>query len=136
MARSNRMPLLAAFLGAMLAAPAVLAQHHDMHGMMDADGNGAVSAAEHAAAAQAMFDKADANHDGSLDADEMKGAHAGMAKHDLGDGATTIASGCCAGDGEGGQMAGCGMGDKPDPVGDAMSGHAAHEGHGGAAATP
>ena len=136
MARSNRMPLLAAFLGAMLASPAVLAQHHDMHGMMDADGNGAVSAAEHAAAAQAMFDKADANHDGSLDADEMKGAHAGMAKHDMGDGEKKMACGCCAGDGEGGKMAGCGMGDKPDPVGDAMSGHAAHEGHGGAAATP
>ena len=136
MARSNRMPLLAAFLGAMLASPAVLAQHHDMHGMMDADGNGAVSAAEHAAAAQAMFDKADANHDGSLDADEMKGAHAGMAKHDMGDGEKKMACGCCGGDGEGGKMAGCGMGDKPDPVGDAMSGHAAHEGHGGAAATP
>ena len=136
MARSNRMPLLAAFLGAMLAAPAVLAQHHDMHGMMDADGNGAVSAAEHAAAAQAMFDKADANHDGSLDADEMKGAHAGMAKHDMGDGEKKMACGCCGGNGEGGKMAGCGMGDKPDPVGDAMSGHAAHEGHGGAAATP
>ena len=42
MARSNRMPLLAAFLGAMLAAPAVLAQHHDMHGMMDADGDAGV----------------------------------------------------------------------------------------------
>ena len=136
MARSNRMPLLAAFLGAMLAAPAVLAQHHDMHGMMDADGNGAVSAAEHAAAAQAMFDKADANHDGSLDADEMKGAHAGMAKHDMGDGEKKMACGCCGGNGEDGKMAGCGMGDKPDPVGDAMSGHAAHEGHGGAAATP
>ena len=136
MARSNRMPLLAAFLGAMLAAPAALAQHHDMHGMMDADGNGAVSAAEHAAAAQAMFDKADANHDGSLDADEMKGAHAGMAKHDMGDGEKKMACGCCGGNGEDGKMAGCGMGDKPDPVGDAMSGHAAHEGHGGAAATP
>ena len=81
MALSNRMPLLVASLAALMVAPVALAQHHDMLGMMDADGNGAVSAAEHAAAAQAMFDKADANHDGSLDAGEMAGAHEGRLRH-------------------------------------------------------
>ena len=136
MALSNRMPLLVASLAALMVAPVALAQHHDMLGMMDADGNGAVSAAEHAAAAQAMFDKADANHDGSLDAGEMAGAHKGMAKHTMADGDKKMACSCCGG-GEGeGKMAGCGMADKHDPVGDAMSGHAAHEGHGSPAATP
>ena len=59
-------------LGALALAPAASAQHHDMskhheaghdmprHGgmaMMDADGDGAVTAAEHAAGAQVMFTK-------------------------------------------------------------------------------
>jgi Ca2+-binding EF-hand superfamily protein len=61
------------------------------HGMamVDADKDGVVTRAEHAAAMQAMFDRRDANHDGKLDAAEMEVAaragHAGMARHE-GDG--------------------------------------------------
>jgi Ca2+-binding EF-hand superfamily protein len=53
---------------------------HDMdghrHGMMkwdemDANHDGKISAAEHAAYAKAQFDKLDANHDGVLTKDEM-----------------------------------------------------------------
>jgi uncharacterized low-complexity protein len=44
---------------------------------MDADHDGMVSAAEHAAGAQAMFAAADANKDGMVDAAEMKAAHEG-----------------------------------------------------------
>jgi Ca2+-binding EF-hand superfamily protein len=57
-------------------------------GMMDADKDGIVTRAEHAAAMQAMFDRRDANHDGKLDATEMEAApgagHAGMARHEGG----------------------------------------------------
>lgn len=42
---------------------------------MDADHDGKVSAAEHAAGAKAMFDKMDANHDGKVTAAEMTAAH-------------------------------------------------------------
>lgn len=44
---------------------------------MDGNKDGMISAAEHAAAAQAMFEKADANHDGMVSADEMKAMHEG-----------------------------------------------------------
>lgn len=77
MNRSNRTGLLLALCGLALS-PAAFAQKHDMHAMMDSDGNGAISAAEHAAAAQKMFAKADANGDGSLGADEMKAMHQQM----------------------------------------------------------
>ena len=42
---------------------------------MDADHDGKVSAAEHAAGAKAMFEKMDANHDGKVTAAEMTAAH-------------------------------------------------------------
>ena len=77
MNRSNRTGLLLALCGLALS-PAAFAQKHDMHAMMDSDGNGAISAAEHAAAAQKMFAKADANGDGSVGADEMKAMHQQM----------------------------------------------------------
>ena len=61
---------------------------HEMGGMhammeahmqaMDSDHDGRITAAEHAAAAQAMFTRADANHDGYLSQDEMKAAHDAM----------------------------------------------------------
>ena len=41
------------------------------HGRMDVDGDGAVSAQEHAAMAQMMFQRMDANGDGRITADEM-----------------------------------------------------------------
>ncbi len=47
---------------------------HDMDKMMkmmDSNGDGMVSAAEHAAHAKAMFDKMDSNHDGMVDKAEM-----------------------------------------------------------------
>lgn len=47
---------------------------HDMGKMMkmmDSNGDGKVSAAEHAAHAKAMFEKMDSNHDGMLDKAEM-----------------------------------------------------------------
>lgn len=62
---------------------------HAMHGghggmammlarMADADGNGAVSQAEFAAAAMKHFDMADANRDGKVTAEERKAMHARM----------------------------------------------------------
>jgi hypothetical protein len=48
--------------------------------MMDTDGDGAVSAAEHEAGAKLMFDKMDADHDGNVTATEMDAAHASMDK--------------------------------------------------------
>lgn len=42
---------------------------------MDANHDGKVSAAEHAAGAKAMFEKMDANHDGMVTAAEMTAAH-------------------------------------------------------------
>lgn len=77
MNRLHRTGLLLALCGLALS-PAAFAQQHDMHAMMDSDGNGAISAAEHAAAAQKMFEKADADGDGSISADEMKAMHGNM----------------------------------------------------------
>jgi hypothetical protein len=63
------------------------AHHHDMgmrhHGTMhweemDANHDGKISAAEHAAWAKAQFEKMDANHDGLVTEDEM---HAQMKAH-------------------------------------------------------
>jgi len=72
-----------------------------MMAMMDPDGDGKITAAEHAAAAQAMFEKADANHDGNLTHEEMMAAHAGM--------------------GMGMHMQACPMGEKTDQVGEAVT---------------
>lgn len=83
MTRSTRTGLLLA-LCALAMSPAAFAQQHDMpamhdmHAMMDADGDGAISAAEHAAGAQKMFQMADANGDGSISADEMQAMHGRM----------------------------------------------------------
>ena len=43
---------------------------------MDTNGDGKISAAEHAAGAKKMFDAMDANHDGKVTAAEMDAAHA------------------------------------------------------------
>jgi len=42
---------------------------------MDTNGDGKISADEHAAGAKKMFDKMDANHDGKVTAEEMTAAH-------------------------------------------------------------
>jgi hypothetical protein len=63
--------------GSMLATSAAFAGGGKT---MDADGDGIVSASEHAAGAQAKFGKMDANKDGSVTAAEMDAAHAAMGK--------------------------------------------------------
>lgn len=50
--------------------------------MMDADGDGTVSATEHAAGAKMMFTKMDANKDGSVTAAEMEAAQPKMGHKD------------------------------------------------------
>ena len=56
-----------------LAAASTFAQDKggDMMARMDTNHDGSVSAAEHAAFAQSMFDKMDANHDGMVSKAEM-----------------------------------------------------------------
>lgn len=49
--------------------------HGDMMKAMDSNGDGAISADEHAAGAKAMFDGMDANKDGMVTAEEMDQAH-------------------------------------------------------------
>lgn len=62
--------------GALLSLQAVANPEIDKEfSAMDADHDGKVSAAEHAAGAKAMFDKMDANHDGKVTAAEMTAAH-------------------------------------------------------------
>jgi len=46
-----------------------------MRGMMDANHDGMITAAEHAAAAQAMFARMDSNHDGFISKPEMEAGH-------------------------------------------------------------
>lgn len=50
--------------------------------MMDADGDGKVSATEHADGAKKMFTKMDSNKDGRVTAAEMDAAHPMMKHHD------------------------------------------------------
>ena len=47
----------------------------DMHGMLDGSHDGVVTAAEHAARAEAKFRRADANHDGFVTPAEMAAMH-------------------------------------------------------------
>ena len=51
---------------------------HDPMKMMDSNGDGMLSAEEHATGAKAMFDKLDADRDGFVTATEMDAAHRGM----------------------------------------------------------
>ena len=55
----------------------------DMIKKMDRSGDGKVSAAEHAAGAQAMFVEADTNKDGNLSKAEKAAHHAAMMKHGM-----------------------------------------------------
>ena len=115
MKRSIKAGLLLA-IGAISLSAATFAQERPMHAMMDTDGDGAISAAEHAAGAAAMFAKADADADGSISADEMHAMHGrmmGAAAHGkAGDCA------CCKHDGE-----------KPKDMPADHAGHAGHDGH-------
>jgi Ca2+-binding EF-hand superfamily protein len=71
---------------ALTVLPALRAHDHDGDSkfkMMDTDGDGRVSRAEHAAGAKQMFEQMDTNHDGYVTADEMEAFHhAKMAKDD------------------------------------------------------
>ena len=51
------------------------ADHEAMFKAMDTNGDGKISADEHAAATKQMFEKMDANHDGKVTAAEMTAAH-------------------------------------------------------------
>ena len=57
-------------------------KHHDKMAGMDADGDGKVTQAEHAAGAKAMFSKLDANGDGKVTAAEMDAGHMAMGRAD------------------------------------------------------
>ena len=48
--------------------------------VVDQDGDGILTAAEHAHASRTMFDKMDANHDGALTVEEMAAGHAATLK--------------------------------------------------------
>ncbi len=56
--------------------------------MLDADHDGRVSWAEFSAGIKSHFDQLDANHDGYLDATEMRAAHRHGGHHDHGNGGT------------------------------------------------
>ncbi|MDB6126710.1 MAG: Calcium-binding EF-hand-containing protein [Verrucomicrobia bacterium] len=74
--KSKFLPLTAACAAALLLMPRAFANDADSKfKMMDTDGDGRVSRAEHAAGAKQMFDKMDANHDGYVTAEEMQAYH-------------------------------------------------------------
>lgn len=85
---SKTTSLLVACTVTLLALPAAFAgTDSDKHfKMMDANGDGKISRAEHAAAAKQMFAQCDANHDGIVTAAEMDAAMAAkgekLGKHD------------------------------------------------------
>jgi Ca2+-binding EF-hand superfamily protein len=60
---------------ALTALPAFANESDDKFKLMDTNGDGKISRAEHAAGAQTMFAKMDANNDGIVTADEMNASH-------------------------------------------------------------
>jgi len=78
--KSRKTPLILACGLALLALPCAFANSDDSGcgrcevQAMDANGDGRISRAEHAAGARKMFDKMDANHDGIVTAAEMDAA--------------------------------------------------------------
>ena len=73
---TNTRALAAACALALLIVPFAVAGGDNHFKMMDTDGDGKISRAEHAAAAQQMFAQCDANHDGVVTAAEMDAAMA------------------------------------------------------------
>ena len=61
--------------GGFTALPALANNKDDMFKMMDTDGDGKISAEEHAAGAKKMFDKMDADKNGKVTAAEMEAYH-------------------------------------------------------------
>lgn len=79
----QRTRLAALVAGGMLVLSMSATANDDMQDKMkkmDANGDGSVTAAEHAAGAKAMFGKLDANGDGYVTAAEMDAAHAAKDK--------------------------------------------------------
>jgi Ca2+-binding EF-hand superfamily protein len=75
----KRIGILAACSLALCAAPAAFAEHDaaDKHfKLMDANGDGKITRAEHATGAKKMFEQIDANRDGTVTASEMDAAMA------------------------------------------------------------
>jgi Ca2+-binding EF-hand superfamily protein len=73
---------LALVAGALLSMHAMAGPGVDKEfSMMDADHDGKVSAAEHAAGAKSMYAKMDANGDGKVTAAEMTAAHKSITGH-------------------------------------------------------
>ena len=64
------------WLGVLLLAPAAAMAGDDKAKLMDTDGDGMVSSAEHAAGAKTMFTQMDTNSDGKVTAAEMDAFHA------------------------------------------------------------
>ena len=74
MKRHHHRVLALSILGA-LALSAAAWGHNDDKMKMDSNGDGMISAAEHAAGAQAMFARMDTDHDGNVSAAEMDAGH-------------------------------------------------------------
>ena len=80
-ATMQRHLLALSIMGGLALASAAWA-HDDKFKTMDSNGDGKITAAEHAAGAKAMFDRMDANHDGNVTAAEMDAGHAMMDRDD------------------------------------------------------
>ncbi|HEV8694842.1 MAG TPA: hypothetical protein VGQ93_11770 [Lysobacter sp.] len=74
----------ATLCGLALAAAAWANDPTDKFKSMDSNGDGLISADEHAAGARAMFDRMDTNHDGNVTTAEMDAGHKMKMKDDKG----------------------------------------------------
>ena len=78
----KRRVLALSLMAAAFAGSAWAHGDKDKFRTMDSNGDGMISAAEHAAGAQKMFEQMDADHDGSVSAAEMDAGHAKMKDRD------------------------------------------------------
>jgi hypothetical protein len=78
-------------LAAVLAPAAANAAAESMFGRMDADRDGRITSAEHAAGARSMFGQMDADRDAVVTAAEMGAAHAAVTGREAADGEPTPA---------------------------------------------
>ena len=85
----ERIALTLTSIGTLAVSPGAFAGEGAHHGgapakfeTMDTNGDGKVSADEHAAAAKKMFDAMDTDHDGFLSKSELTAGHTKMMKKD------------------------------------------------------
>ena len=78
----QRRMLALSIMAAAFAGSAWAHGDKDKFRTMDSNGDGMISAAEHAAGARMMFEQMDADHDGSVSAAEMDAGHARMKDRD------------------------------------------------------